>query len=103
VVFTGFQAEGTLGRAIVDGREEVRIHGSPVRVAARVHTLGGFSAHGDQADLRRWYAALPGKPPVWLVHGESSASGTLRDTLRADGVRAEVAAPGVRLDLGVMA
>ena len=103
VVFTGFQAEGTLGRAIVDGRDEVRIHGSPVRVAARVHTLGGFSAHGDQADLRRWYAALPGEPPLWLVHGESSACETFRDYTSSDGVRADAAAPGVRLDLGAAA
>jgi metallo-beta-lactamase family protein len=103
VVFTGFQAEGTLGRAIVDGRDEVRIHGSPVRVAASVHTLGGFSAHGDQADLRRWYVALPGRPPVWLVHGEKSASAAFRDALRHEGVQAEVAVPGVRLDLGAAA
>jgi metallo-beta-lactamase family protein len=103
VIFTGFQAQGTLGRAIVDGRDEVRILGSPVRVAARVHTLGGFSAHGDQADLRRWYAALPGKPPVWLVHGETSASAAFRDVLRGEGVQVEVAAPGVRLDLGAAA
>jgi metallo-beta-lactamase family protein len=102
VVFTGYQAEGTLGRAIVDGRDEVRIHGSPVRVAARIHTLGGFSAHGDQADLLRWYAGVGGRPEVWLVHGEPSASGALRDELRKAGARAEVAAPGVSLDLGAV-
>jgi len=99
VVFTGFQAEGTLGRAIVDGRELVRIHGSPVKVAARVHTLGGFSAHGDQQDLLRWYGAIPGSPPVWLVHGEASAAEGLRDALRAQGTRAEIAQPGVVLGL----
>jgi len=100
IVFSGFQAQGTTGRAIVDGRDYVRIHGSPVKVAARVHTLGGFSAHGDQQDLLRWYGAIPGRPPVWLVHGEGSAAEALRDVLRGDGVRAEVAAPGVTLDLG---
>ena len=99
VVFTGFQAQGTLGRAIVDGRELVRIQGSPVRVAARIHTLGGFSAHGDQHDLLRWYGAIPGRPPVWLVHGEPDAAAGLRDALRAEGASAEVAAPGVVLDL----
>jgi metallo-beta-lactamase family protein len=103
VVFSGFQAQGTLGRAIVDGRDYVRIHGSPVKVAARVHTLGGFSAHGDQHDLMRWYGAIPGRPPVWLVHGEPSAAAALRDALRGGGVRAEVAAPGVTLDPGVAA
>jgi metallo-beta-lactamase family protein len=99
VVFSGFQAQGTLGRAIVERREYVRIHGSPVKVAARVHTLGGFSAHGDQQDLLRWYGEIPGRPPVWLVHGESVAATGLRDALRRDGVRAEIAAPGVTLDL----
>jgi metallo-beta-lactamase family protein len=103
VVFSGFQAQGTLGRAIVDGRDHVRIHGSPVKVAARVHTLGGFSAHGDQHDLVRWYRAIPGRPPVWLVHGEPAAAEALRDVLRSEGARAEVAVPGVTLDLGTAA
>ena len=62
VIFTGFQAVGTLGRAIVDGRETVRIHGEQFPVRARVHTLGGFSAHGDQDDLLRWHATLGGNP-----------------------------------------
>jgi metallo-beta-lactamase family protein len=102
VIFSGFQAQGTLGRAIVDGRDYVRIHGSPVKVAARVHTLGGFSAHGDQQDLLRWHAAIPGRPPTWLVHGETAAAESLRDALRGQGVRAEVAAPGVTLDLAAL-
>lgn len=103
VVFTGFQAQGTLGRAIVDGHQEVRIHGSPVKVAAGIHTLGGFSAHGDQQDLLRWHAALPGNPPVWLVHGEPSAAEGLRDALLAKGTSAECAVAGNRLDLGALA
>jgi metallo-beta-lactamase family protein len=103
VVFSGFQAQGTLGRAIVERREHVRIHGSPVRVAAQVHTLGGFSAHGDQHDLMRWYGAIPGRPPVWLVHGEPAAAEALRDAFRRDGTRAEVAVAGVKLDLGTAA
>jgi metallo-beta-lactamase family protein len=103
VVFSGFQAQGTTGRAIVDGREFVRIHGEPIKVAARVHTLGGFSAHGDQQDLLRWYEGIPGSPPVWLVHGESQAAAGLRDALHAKGVRADVAVPGLTLDLGATA
>jgi len=100
VVFTGFQAQGTLGRAIVERREYVRIHGARVKVQARVHTLGGFSAHGDRQDLVRWYGAIPDRPPVWLVHGESGAAQALRDALRVEGVEAEVAQPGVTIDLG---
>ena len=103
IVFSGFQAQGTTGRAIVDGRDSVRIHGEPIKVAARVHTLGGFSAHGDQQDLLRWYESIPGRPPVWLVHGESQAADGLRDALRAKGFRADVAVPGLTLDLGAAA
>ena len=103
VVFTGFQAVGTLGRAIVDGRDDVRIHGSPVAVAARVHTLGGFSAHGDQADLLRWYAGLPGRPPAWLVHGEAEGANALRDALRGQGAEADIARPGLRIGPGAAA
>lgn len=99
IVFTGFQAGGTPGRAIVERREFVRIHGTPVRIAARVHTLGGFSAHGDQQDLLRWYAGIPGRPPVWLVHGEAQGAAGLGEALRAAGARAEGARAGVRLDL----
>jgi len=100
VVFSGFQAVGTLGRAIVDGREYVRVHGAPIKVAARVHTLGGFSAHGDQHDLMRWHAAIPGRPPVWLVHGEPEAAAGLRAALVAQGVQADIATPGAVIDLG---
>jgi metallo-beta-lactamase family protein len=99
VIFSGFQAQGTLGRAIVDGRASVRIHGEQVAVRARVHTLGGFSAHGDQEDLLHWLAGVEGAPPVWLVHGESVASQALRETLRARGRRAEIARAGLVLDL----
>jgi metallo-beta-lactamase family protein len=100
IIFTGFQAQGTLGRALVDGRETVRIHGVPHPVAARIHTLGGFSAHGDRADLLRWYEGIGGQPPVWLVHGESTASRSLCDSLSGRGVRAEVASPGRTVELG---
>jgi metallo-beta-lactamase family protein len=100
VVFTGYQAVGTLGRAMVDGCDKVNIHGRPVPVRARINTLGGFSAHGDQADLMRWYSGIAGRPPIWLVHGERDASAALRDEFLREGVRADIAEPGLRLDLG---
>jgi metallo-beta-lactamase family protein len=103
VIFTGFQAMGTPGRAIVDRREHVRILGEPVRVAAQVHTLGGFSAHGDQQDLLRWHEGLEGPRHTWLVHGEQPGAAGLRDALRMRGIRAEVARPGQRIDLAALA
>lgn len=99
VVITGFQAPGTLGRALVDREPSVRIYGVPVRVAARVHTLGGLSAHGDRGDLLRWYGSFGQRPPVWLVHGEPDAAEALREALGSAGARATVARPGLRVDL----
>ena len=99
VVITGFQAPGTLGRAIVDRHDTVRIHRETLRVAAQVHTLGGLSAHGDQEDLLRWYASFAPAPPVWLVHGEPEAATGLAERFRARGVTASLAEPGMRVDL----
>lgn len=99
VIFSGFQAMGTLGRAIVDGRPLVRIHGEQFPVRASVHTLGGFSAHGDQVDLLRWHATLQGEPRTWLVHGETKGAEGLRDVLAQKGVAAHVARPLQSLDL----
>lgn len=102
VVITGFQAPGTLGRALVDREPFVRIYGLPVRVEAQVHTLGGLSAHGDREDLLRWYGSFAQRPPVWLVHGEPDAADALRDALGAMGAAATVATPGLRVDLAAL-
>src|SRR5690606_36158794 len=70
VLIVGYQANGTLGRRLVDGEAYVRIHHEAIRVRASIHTVGGLSAHGDQDDLVRWYRNFKGRPPVYLVHGE---------------------------------
>jgi len=95
VIFAGFQARGTLGRQLVDGAEFVTIFGEKVRVKARRHTIGGFSAHADQAGLLEWYGHFRGQPRVALVHGEDKAREALRDQL-AERFRADVtlARPG---------
>ncbi len=82
VVITGFQARGTPGRALVDGARHIRIWGETIQVNATVHTIGGFSAHADQAELIAWYRGFHHRPPVWLVHGEAQASGALAQLLR---------------------
>lgn len=72
VVFVGYQAEGTLGRKLVDGAKAVRIMGEPYAVKARVHTVNGFSAHAGQAGLVAWASAIKTeKPRVFLTHGET--------------------------------
>ena len=75
IVFTGFQARGTLGRAIVDGAREVRLFRETVPVRASVHTIGGLSAHADQAGLLGWLAGFRAPPSrVFVVHGEREVS-----------------------------
>jgi metallo-beta-lactamase family protein len=71
VVFTGYQAAGTRGRALVDGAHVVGIHGSQVPVRAEIHQLHGLSAHADRDELLRWVRALPAIPQrIFLNHGE---------------------------------
>lgn len=82
LVIVGYQAIGTPGRRLVDGADEISLWGDTYRVRARVHTIGGLSAHGDQADLMDWYGNFAGRPPVYLVHGEGSAQKPLLLKLR---------------------
>jgi metallo-beta-lactamase family protein len=82
VVIIGFQAEGTIGRALVDGARYIRLWGEAIRVNAEVHTVGGLSAHADQAGLLQWYGAIGGRPPVALVHGEPDAMAALAGELQ---------------------
>ncbi|MBP8202450.1 MAG: MBL fold metallo-hydrolase [Pseudomonas sp.] len=82
VVFPGFQAKGTLGRNIVDGAESVKIFHQNVVVNAKVHTLGGFSAHAGQSQLIDWVRHFEHHPPLYLVHGELEKMQALQVALR---------------------
>jgi metallo-beta-lactamase family protein len=73
VVFVGFAAHGTLARRIVDGAERVSIYGEEVEVRASIHTIGGFSAHADQAELLAWHAKTGNPKTTYLVHGEEKS------------------------------
>jgi metallo-beta-lactamase family protein len=84
LVIVGYQAIGTLGRRLVDGAEDIKLWGDTYRVRAKVHTIGGLSAHGDQADLLDWYASFEGRPPVYLVHGEERGQVPLLKRLREE-------------------
>jgi metallo-beta-lactamase family protein len=84
IVFTGFQAAGTLGRQIVDGAPHVRLFREEVPVRASVHTIGGLSAHGDQAALLGWLSAFQGPPErTCVVHGEPATAAGFADIVRA--------------------
>ena len=79
VLLPGFQAEGTRGRALIEGARTLRIHGEDVPVKAEVIALNQFSAHADRNEILRWLSAFP-KPPreTFIVHGEPSAARALR-------------------------
>ena len=100
VVFTGFQARGTLGRQLVDGAPRVRLWGESIRVAAQLHTVGGLSAHADQEGLLAWYRGFGQPlPPVALVHGEPIAIDGLAARLKTLRAPVIVPTPSERLDL----
>ena len=93
IVFVGFQAAGTLGRQIVEGVDTVRLFRESYPVRARVFTIGGLSAHADQAALLSWLKGFHSPPrETWIVHGESLAAHAFRDKIeRTLGWRAQVA------------
>ncbi len=72
VLMVGYQAHGSLGRHLVEGAEQVTIHGEKIAVKAQVHMMGGFSGHAGQTDLMRWFDVVaPSKPRLVLIHGEN--------------------------------
>lgn len=74
IVFVGYQGKGTLGRQIVDGSKFVNVLGDEIAVRASVHTINGFSAHADQAELIDWLSYFQNSPEVFIVHGEEEVA-----------------------------
>jgi len=75
ILFVGYQGRGTLGRRILEGEPEVRIHGKMHRVRARIDQIHGFSGHADRGALLRWLGNLNGPPRrVFVTHGEEESS-----------------------------
>ncbi len=79
ILFIGYQAQGTLGRSILEGRKTVRILGTEQRVRARIARIQGFSAHADRDELLDWVTHLETPPrSVFVVHGEDKAAASFR-------------------------
>jgi metallo-beta-lactamase family protein len=82
VLFVGYQAAGTRGRALVNGALEVRIHGREIPVRARVATIDSMSAHADRGEILRWLGASPAPPGrLCLVHGEPEPMDALKQLI----------------------
>ena len=83
VVFVGYQAEGTLGRRLVNGDKRVRVMGESIAVKATIHTISGFSAHAGQSGLVEWAGAMEkSRPKVILTHGENRQRAALSAKLK---------------------
>ncbi len=99
VIFVGYQAEGTLGRRIVEGEKSVKIAGEEVAVKAGIHTINGFSAHGDRDDLLAWAKNFTTNPLFLITHGEPESSLAFSETLRKEGMKSAVPTAGEEIPL----
>jgi len=85
ILFVGYQANGTLGRAIVEGAKEVRLFGEPIEIRASILTLAGLSGHADKQGLLDWICAFEKKPErVFVVHGEESVANAFAECLQTE-------------------
>ncbi|TAM88045.1 MBL fold metallo-hydrolase [bacterium] len=96
VVFVGYAAAGTLARQIIDGAKHVRLFGDDVRVQASIHTINGFSAHADQAELLAWRERMQPARTI-LVHGDEQVMRTFAG--RLPGARVDMPGPGDAVEL----
>ncbi|HDS08840.1 MAG TPA: MBL fold metallo-hydrolase, partial [Firmicutes bacterium] len=82
ILFVGYQAEGTLGRAILDRNKYVKIFNERVNLRAKVENISSFSAHADKKQLLDWIGKIKRKPQnIFVVHGEAEASKELAQAI----------------------
>lgn len=83
ILFVGYQAEGTLGRRILEGEKLVKIHGEEVAVKAEIATIEAYSAHADMEGLVSWLKGFVSFPrEIFLVHGEEEAQLALAEKIK---------------------
>lgn len=91
IVFVGYQAEGTLGRAILDGAKKVKLLGEEIAVNANIYNLQGLSGHADRQGLLDWVENFKKKPKeILLVHGDKEAQGSFFELLKNRGYNAKI-------------
>ena len=105
ILFVGYQAEGTLGRNLIEGVQNVRLFGEDIAVRAQIKSLKGTSGHADQAGLISWLESFEKKPrTVFLNHGNEESIAVLADELKERGYAVEAPYSGTEYDLvkGIM-
>lgn len=103
VLFVGYQAEGTRGRALLDGAKELKLLGQRVPVRAEIKQIDGFSAHADRDEILRWLSGFQKAPKTtFLVHGEKRVCESFGETIRTRfGWRTEI--PALRQEVQLRA
>ena len=100
ILFVGYQAEGTLGRNLIEGAASVRLFGEDIAVRAQIRSLKGTSGHADQQGLIHWLSQFEKKPrTVFLNHGNEESIAALADELRERGYAVEAPYSGTEYDL----
>ena len=86
ILFAGYQAEGSLGRRLVEGLKRVRVMGEEVVVRAKIEVMNGFSAHADANQLLGWISAIQNPKPakVFIMHGEATAQEALKTRIHKE-------------------
>ncbi len=100
LLFVGYQAEGTLGRVILEGATTVHMMGIEVAVKAKIRQIDSFSSHADSKELKEWIAGFKNKPrKVFVVHGEEESSKALSTSLFEMGFKTHVPRLGDTVEL----
>jgi metallo-beta-lactamase family protein len=98
ILFVGFQAIGTPGRSLVDGVKTIKLTGEEIMVRAKIHTLGGFSAHASKSQLLDWLSHFKGnRPNLCLVHGEAIVKLSLQESVKQFGWNATIPRLGQKI------
>jgi metallo-beta-lactamase family protein len=101
IVFVGYQAEGTLGRKILDGNKMVKIFGEDIAVSASIYNLQGLSGHADRNGLINWIDHMKTKPSkVFLVHGDMDAQKCFKELLDSKQYTSVIVKSGEKFILG---
>mgnify|MGYP000903827978 CR=1 FL=1 len=100
-MFAGYQAVGTLGRSITEGREEVKLFGESIEVKARIEKIEGISGHADETGLLEWVGSFMEKPSqVFVVHGDDTVCDAFAETVKETyGINAMAPFSGTVFDL----
>lgn len=101
ILFVGYQAEGTLGRSLIDGAAEVKLFGEPIQVRAHLETVQGISGHADQAMLLDWLRRMTHRPrTVFVNHGNDTVCDIFAKKITDDlGIKSEAPYNGAAYDL----